>query len=101
MSAPTPGPWRLESTRNGFEVVWEVDPSAEDSAWGRAEIVGHNAKANARLIASAPDLLKALKVLLKQAEWFDMHVINKNMYGGMIKEIIAARVAIAKAEVKQ
>jgi hypothetical protein len=37
-------------------------------------------------------------MLPKQAEWFDMHVINKAMFGGMIREIVKAREVIAKAE---
>lgn len=89
MSKHTPGPWRVSTdSRTDEEGLTYVSGLNIESDAG--EIVGcegieawkDNAEANARLIASAPDLLEAL-------QWFVLPINNKAHN--------AARAAIAKA----
>lgn len=105
MTTHTPGPWmiqHLESTRHGFDgwqtfairsrpgnhclaVVGEVDRATDT----------HN-EANARLIASAPELLHALAVLVNDvAEGFIAQHLPVNPES--IQCVKDARAAIAKA----
>lgn len=97
MSDHTPGPWKIKSNGNGltpsivtddeFAATWEI---------ARIKDVPAGAyKANASLIASAPDLLQALEHILKSAEW-QGGVTYKIKDGDLEK----ARVAIAKAKGK-
>lgn len=66
MSAHTPGPWATSSLSNGTE--WTVSIDGGDML---ADLTGcPNEQANARLIAAAPDLFKALKALVSTARTF-------------------------------
>ncbi len=57
MNTPhTPGPWVLQDQKNGHYIIGRIDPQ-ENAA------VSFN-KANATLIAAAPELLEALKLAL-------------------------------------
>jgi len=59
----TAGPWRADKWALGFSV------SAPDSHYTVCNLAGcNNAKANARLIASAPDLLAALQMMVVFAD---------------------------------
>lgn len=86
MSAHTPGPWRansswIEGPQMALRVAavdWPVRGSAPKSK--------DEAKANARLIAAAPEMLEALKACA-----------DKLASLGWSQEEIAARAAIAKA----
>lgn len=91
----TPGPWhghsKLSSSENhtGFRVY---GPGA--SGWTIAEVMpidpdGLEGAANARLIASAPDLLEALQTLLDALPFLSHSAIEN------------ARAAIAKAQGEQ
>lgn len=83
MDKHTPGPWVYEGPRNSI-IVWADDGESRIcfmTSDGPAE-------ANARLIAAAPDLLKALKEAVYVAHAYDEHP-------GWLD---AARAAIAKAE---
>ena len=47
---------------------------------------------------SQPDLLAACKALADQADYIDLHVLNKSTTGlSLLREVQAARAAIAKA----
>lgn len=59
MSAHTPGPW---SVGGPTEYINQV---AIDPAIGVVYGAGHERAANARLIAAAPDLLKALRACVE------------------------------------
>ena len=89
MSKHTPGPWttdeadhdepyqdiRIQAGKRGICRVWIDDAPVHD----------YNAeqRANARLIAAAPDLLEALKALLNAESGYE--------WGGYSEEEIAAR----------
>jgi len=78
----TPGPWSIRQ-----ESVWSVGTDHEMTAlvYGCTDT---EEEANARLIAAAPDLLEALKILAKQAESHGAEGVYWDK----------ARAAIAKAE---
>ena len=78
---PTPGPW--ESYR--WDVVCGADGAYVAGTQADFRSIGESA-ANCRLIAAAPDLLEALKLLTEE---------------GDPRGAVLARVAIAKAEGKQ
>ena len=96
MSEHTPGPWEVCHTAKGYPYQI-IAPNSDNDAKGR---VGKNVtrwgsislptsdegKANARLIAAAPDLLAALEA-----------VVHAYENGGMIDPIQQAIAAIAKA----
>lgn len=77
MSAHTPGPWGNYEEGD----YWGVEtPSVSIVVWGNAEdgddggVRGktiEEARANARLIAAAPDLLEALKAFVKAGDGHD------------------------------
>ncbi len=77
-SEHTPGPWKLESSEthgtNGekrFKICLESGGLiAETSAWWVDTL---SAQANARLIASAPELLEALKGLANDPKVLALH----------------------------
>lgn len=108
MSAHTPGPWWVD--RHGA-VVARVDGDARQVAMACGEAPMHDDRsaeppdtgvvqsANARLIAAAPDLLEALRFLLRE---------EPNIYEGRLEASLYvtvdalefARAAITKAEGK-
>jgi hypothetical protein len=101
MSKHTPGPW-VSAYRNA--AAFDVSaPATGDARRGRiAEVVSAGGKdvptmrANARLIAAAPDLLAALEFVLPLVvdEWGHYQVSGSN---GM-RAITMIRDAIAKAK---
>lgn len=98
MSKHTPGPWNI-GTKNGARVWSEngetliADADASESL--RKEIK----KANARLIAAAPELLKALTKLLDMHERCDAGFAPHVELRFAIRDM--ARAAIAKATGEQ
>jgi hypothetical protein len=98
MSKHTPGPWNI-GTKNGARVWSEngetliADADASESL--RKEIK----KANARLIAAAPDLLEALTKLLDMNERCDAGFAPHVELRFAIRDM--ARAAITKATGEQ
>ena len=104
MSAHTPGPWSVVYYDAGDKDEWNDCPSIQapedqDCAvvhwagfkqryWKSANGDQRQIDANARLIAAAPDLLEALKVL---------HARYLLIIGNEGPEALQARAAIAKA----
>jgi hypothetical protein len=87
MSKRTPGPWiaNIENSGSGYpRIESEHEHGVVNDGWIICDCEGPDGKANARLIAAAPELLEACKKLIYQP---DLQVA-----------IDAARVAIAKAE---
>ena len=108
MSEPTPGPWKIESGgwsrqkgtaefvlgSDGQTVVAECHTGGgevNDSEYGRAQT-----KADARLIAAAPDLLEALEAMAERFSLFPKPTTasESNSRNALLNE---ARAAIAKA----
>lgn len=68
----TPGPWRSEYDDNGFFFVDAPNrPSPYVAATGGE---GSENEANARLIAAAPDLLRALQLIVRFGHLGCVHV---------------------------
>jgi len=102
MSAHTPGPWEIADATNIFTklgaanaagiecdandgwLIADCSPGVSFVKGEETELSLTETKANARLIAAAPDLLEALKQLV-------------NADDGLSPELDAARKAIAKA----
>jgi hypothetical protein len=101
MAKHSPGPWEVKL--NYDNMLHEELPGRhtvkDADGWNVARIWElTNSEANARLIAAAPDMLKALKSLFENCEMVHKYWGD----GGNAKEaneaIAAARTAIAKAE---
>ena len=85
----TPGPWATYGHRQRF--VQTEDAIIEIAEINRNE---DNAEANARLVAAAPCLLEALRMLYDETADY----IHLNKLGGMDNQCMKlARAAIAKA----
>jgi hypothetical protein len=95
----TPGPWRLEGP-DGFG-DYNVLESASDPVV--AAVISNvrlasEVNANARLIASAPELLEALQGVLWMAEeWFKHGGDKTTFFDGYKESLNEARAAILKA----
>lgn len=98
MSKHTPGPWR-QFEHNGNVMVCAGPSHLATVAIGGAMDESSD-RANARLIAAAPELLDALRTILEYAECYDD--AGPRAAGWQSAElradIEAARAAIAKAE---
>jgi hypothetical protein len=93
----TPGPWFLDEVHSASQSRAQYEVRNEKRAVANCFELTEENRANARLIAAAPDLLAALK----EIEWmFDgQEDINNN--GGpndAMKALAVVRSAIAKAE---
>lgn len=93
----TPGPWRIFQNRDGEETQLGVYDSegyklASIEAWKAS--AKEEGKANAALIASAPELLAALKAWEKWAQ----HYRSSSVAMPIGPVSTAAQAAIAKAE---
>lgn len=96
----TPGPWRVSKSVAGYTAIYHGEAGNMIAALGASHgtdesaSLSHmgNAKANAALIAAAPDLLAALRGLLHEAESFRLHERGR---AGLHMD--RARAAIAKA----
>lgn len=91
METYTPGPWRVGDAKHTV-----FGPKRPEG--GAPEIVASVKPKNAALIATAPELLEALRGIFAECE-----LVPKNWWDGSNAEaaaraIAAARVAIAKAE---
>ena len=104
MSKHTPGPWKIHEHGVGFEVECangNVVAQAQQVTALRQDTMQSARKANARLIAAAPELLEALSKFVEFAELHGEVVFS----GGGMSAIDAmnactseARAAIAKAK---
>ncbi len=105
MNKHTPGPWHTGEGVPYSQTVqmkvcgWDRRPDATGHdyfACGPRVRTEEQAKADARLIAAAPELLEALKRLLEHAEWVGT---PRGYSWDDFKDVIdPARAAIAKAE---
>ena len=93
----TPGPWHVgRYTPNATEMtILTKNGSPVTPAWGPQFYVNsEQAKANACLIAAAPELLSALEALTK---WASVSACDREPGSILDQNIEAARAAIAKA----
>lgn len=97
----TPGPWEVENrfschsyVKAGARILFQTECNREHA--GESE----ESKANARLIAAAPEMLSALKAsLLEHEAIHEVTMLNPVMRGTKPPAIIATiRAAISKAE---
>lgn len=90
MSTHTPGPWRVDIHPSGG--AWLVRP---------AVCYEIDNKANARLIAAAPDLLEAAQLALMIAEsWIHDQLDGTRLLDSALLNLAPVRAAIAKATSK-
>ena len=61
MSTHTPGPWCFRYDADGDHEIFSASERLVALTWGAPDVQRDEDEANARLIASAPDLLEALK----------------------------------------
>ncbi len=105
----TPGPWEVHiSSRHGAQIICAGDhfaaPIAEIPKYLDDDLIA----ANARLIAAAPELHAALRVLVQMCEEANPGAWNNGVESNGIQEgdylagnaIEAARAALAKVEGK-
>ena len=98
----TPGPWKVEEYQNYFE-IWPdrksgaVQIIAATHHW-ECEAWKNDDRANARLIAAAPELYDAIKRLFKHCAMVHTHWGDSSNKLEADAAISAALTAIAKAE---
>lgn len=96
----TPGPWRSQVTRGEYAQVFagnESQPVAE-IATSHGDTFGPRERANAHLIAAAPDLLAALRAIAESSGRYDdpEHDADPIEHALVMRDIALG--AIAKAE---
>ena len=95
---PTPGPFETDSAAHlGVTYLQATQPEA-NGGWVIATFWGPDRDANARLAASAPDLMAALRLVLKNDGYVGATPADKAMM--RIASLDACESAIAKAEGK-
>ena len=89
----TPGPWRVESAnrQNFFFGIWAQVTKTGSMEIARVSGLAEFDRANANLIAAAPELLEACKEALAEFEW-----IGPREATSVSQDILTK--AIAKAE---
>lgn len=96
----TPGPWRVwEAGKESWEICEPSNPNRQ-SHFANVRVGnmwGEEGKANARLIASAPELLEALKDLVSAEEQY-VEDAKAQLDDPISDAVESARAAIAKAE---
>lgn len=93
MTEHTPGPWTLdEHPQAGDWIVTAARSSTDDRAIGRVVTWRPEWRANARLVAAAPDLLAALRDIADDCGW-----VPEPRTGLERQMAERARAAIAKA----
>ena len=96
MNKHTPGPWTLEpSPKGGFNVL-DPDKNVPGICRTYARFGEPEDTANARLIAAAPDLLKALKDAVRLGQIRYHYRLKSN--AAYCDRVDAIQAAIAKAE---
>ena len=102
MSAWTPGPWRvaLDHSREDWCLIWGPETEHIASVWWNesATTKAVTRKANAALIAAAPELYEALDWILARHEvLYDRLKSRGDTSQADLEAMNSARAAIAKA----
>jgi hypothetical protein len=100
MAGHTPGPWVVKAQRyshpgSGRKGAHHWITTEDGQSLPMDSGLDPSAEANARLIAVAPNLFEACKVILEE---YDDHPDEFPRYSGLVKAIEQARTAIAEAE---
>ena len=91
-AAHTPGPWNCNrSSASGYDIVCSENSPTDVCVISRRDKTTGEIDANARLIASAPDLIEALRAVVATEIYLPDHPQRQAAYRN-------ARAAIAKAE---
>ena len=110
MAQHTPGPWRYDESApydgrsKGYirESVGQEVIGRRNAGRAVCRVTGvfgdDTMRANARLIAAAPDLLDALRALLKAVAGLDAPMVTEHEAERREPALRAARAALAKAE---
>lgn len=102
MSKHTPGPWRSSPYQNNDDPTptgcWEIHALTckHVATTFSSDVPDAAAEANANLIAAAPEMLEALKDVLRRIADSDAWWIGAKEKGGLDAQMIVA--AITKAE---
>lgn len=81
----TPGPWLIENTKTGGTWI-----NTSFAGFSICHLIGQpEIKANAALIAAAPEMLEALEVCISQIEEFSTGIDSKRFAIQIAKEAIA------------
>jgi hypothetical protein len=102
MSAHTPGPWTIWKVSDRKWNICEPETDKRHSHFASVNVGNfwhEEGKANARLIAAAPELLEALKWTLARVQRMAPHQAAEG--DAALYEIAAALAAIAKATREQ
>lgn len=101
----TPAPWNIQIDWEDRHPIAIIDPTTEDHPQGPLHIcninpnLGKESEANARLIAAAPELLEALKMIEGMCNMPEVkNAMMKHEQAYYWKTMTTARAAIAKAE---
>lgn len=89
--AHTPGPWNIRDEHSGLYLLFGDGSGFPLPTVTSRDATGKQGRANAHLMAAAPDLLVALKGLLGEIESYEFD-------GNAATACEKARAAIAKAE---
>lgn len=100
-SKHTPGPWSVSKDGDDYNITYNDDGNWLATVYDDDDPFEGRPEADARLIASAPELLEALKALASE-EWSEMDdddlAYELSQGNEMVRSYIAARAALAKAE---
>ncbi len=102
MGTHTPGPWKSEDTLSGAEVNSDTSGQWASIAWleenrlGSRQVSSDEQRANARLVAAAPELLEALELFV-DASLREVIVSGPHKRTEGEKVYASARAAIRKA----
>ena len=98
MSKHTPAPWQYAFEGGTVAFIVEADGTTIAKISTTENSTAHRSlPSNARLIASAPELLEALKDLLRDLDTVDSYALNETILP-IWEDIDRAKAIIAKAE---
>ena len=90
MTQHTPGPWTVEMINNDAARIWGPNNTFVAECW-RPHGKAYPTKANANLIAAAPELLEALEECLDSWQYGESTTEGKTAYDKAREAIIIAK----------
>lgn len=118
MSKHTPGPWTAEKwghKSDTYGTGWSIRPynhktgemtgfqlavvDGDDYPLAQTNAMGGTSEANARLIAAAPEMLRALEEIRSETQdWFNDEYTSTADYADAVGTIVKAAIAKAKGQ---